>query len=232
MSKDLAQMANKLPAEVRKKLEEDIAKDIARIGSTGGKDIVRVLQNKKFEMPDGSAQDEFECHIVAFSYRNEYYTSAYNPKEITPPVCFALSDAESTLTPSENSPQKQSDGSCATCQHNQFNSSPTGAGKACKNNVMVAVLPTDPKTIEDHEIMILKLSPTAIRPFNKYVKEILGQNVPLNLAKTRIFFDPSVAYASIRLECVGFNAEHYDILEERKPQATARLAEEPETKAA
>ena len=228
MSKDLAAMAGKLPAEVRKKLEEDIAKDISRIGSTGGKDIIRATQNKKFELPDGSTVDEFECHIVAFAYRNEYYTTAYNPKEITPPECFALSDSESTLQASDNSPKKQSSDSCAVCQHNQFGSSPTGAGKACKNNVLIALLPTDPKTIEEHDIMVLKMSPTAIRPFNKYVKEILGQNVPINLAKTRVYFDQSSAYASISLEVVGFNADHYDILEGRKAEATQRLAEEPD----
>jgi len=228
MSKDLAAMAGSLPAEVRKKLEEDIAKDISRIGSTGSKDVIRATQNKKFEMPDGSTQDEFECHIVAFAYRNEYYTSAYNPKEITPPECFAISPAESTLIASENSPKIQNGDSCAVCQHNQFGSSPTGGGKACKNNVMLAILPTDPKTIEDHEIMVVKLSPTAIRPFNKYVKEILNQNVPVNLAKTRVYFDSAVAYASIRLEAVGFNADHYDILESRKSTAETRLAEEPD----
>lgn len=232
MSKDLAAMAGKLPAEVRAKLEADIAKDISRIGSTGGKDIIRATQNKKFELPDGSTQDEFECHIVAFAYRNEYYTSAYNPKEITPPECFAISESESTLIASENSPKVQNPDSCAVCQHNQFGSSPTGAGKACKNNVLIAILPTDPKTIAEHDVMVLKLSPTAIRPFNKYVKDILSQNVPVNLAKTRVYFDPSSAYASIRLEAVGFNADHYDILEERKPEATLRLAEEPDVAAA
>lgn len=232
MSKDLAAMAGKLPADVRKKLEEDIAKDISRIGSTGSKDVIRATQNKKFELPDGSTQDEFECHIVAFAYRNEYYTSAYNPKEITPPECFAISAAESTLIASDNSPKKQNKDNCAVCQHNQFGSSTTGGGKACKNNVLIALLPTDPKTIEDHEIMVVKLSPTAIRPFNKYVKEILSQNVPVNLAKTRVFFDPASAYASIRMEVVGFNADHYEILEERKAAAETRLMEEPDVSGA
>lgn len=227
-NKDLAAMAGKLPAEVRKKLEENIASDIARIGSTGGKDIIRATQNKKFESPDGSTYDEFECHIVAFAYRNEYYPTAYNPKEITPPDCFAISQAESTLVPSDTSPKKQNPDNCAVCQHNQFGSSATGGGKACKNNVLLAILPTDPKTIEDHDILIVKLSPTAIRPFNKYVKDILGQNVPLNLAKTRVYFDETSAYASIRLEVVGFNADHYEILEARKAEATTRLAEEPD----
>lgn len=232
MSKDLAAMAGSLPAALRKKLEEDIAKDIARIGSAGGKDVIRATQNKKFEMPDGSTQDEFEAHIVAFAYRNEYYTSAYNPKEITPPACFAISEAESTLVASSNSPKIQNADSCAVCQHNQFGSSPTGSGKACKNNVLIAVLPTDPKTIEDHDIMVLKLSPTAIRPFNKYVKDILKQNVPVALAKTRVFFDPASSYASIRLDVVGFNADHYEILESRKAEAQARLLEEPDVSGA
>jgi len=229
---DLASMAGSLPAELRKKLEEDIATDIARIGSSGGGDIIRASQNKKFESPDGTTYDEFECHIVAFAYRNEYYDTPYNAKEITPPKCFAIATSESLLVASENSPQVQSPDSCAVCQQNQFGSSPTTNGKACKNNVLLAILPTDPKTIEDHDIMILKLSPTAIRPFNKYVKEILSQNVPINLAKTRVFFDDASAYASIRLEVVGFNADHYDILEARKAEATLRLAEEPDVSAA
>jgi hypothetical protein len=231
-SKDLAAMAGKLPAAVRAKLEEDIATDIARIGATGGGDVIRASQDKKFESPDGTTYDEFECHIVAFTYRNEYYDTPYNAKEITPPVCFAISPSESTLIASDNSPTVQNPDSCIPCQHNQFGSSPVGAGKACKNNVLIAILPTDPKTIEEHDIMIVKLSPTAIRPFNKYVKEILSQNVPINMAKTRVYFDESSSYASIRLEVVGFNADHYDILEARKDEATRRLAEEPDVSAA
>jgi hypothetical protein len=231
-SKDLAAMAGKLPAEMRAKLEEDIATDIARIGATGGGDVIRAAQNKTFESPDGTTYDEFECHIVAFTYRNEYYDTPYNAKEITPPKCFAIATSESILVSSENSPDRQNPDSCAVCQHNQFGSSPTTAGKACKNNVLLAILPTDPKTIADHDIMIVKLSPTAIRPFNKYVKEILSQNVPINLAKTRVYFDEGSAYASIRLEVVGFNADHYDILESRKDEATRRLAEEPDVSAA
>jgi hypothetical protein len=232
MSKDLAAMAGTLPAAVRKKFEADIATDIARIGTTGGKDIIRATQDKKFEMPDGSTQTEFECHVVAFAYRNEFYTTAYNAKEITPPVCFAISPAESTMVPSDNSTSKQNQDNCAVCQQNQFGSSPQGAGKACKNNVLIALVPTDPKTVADHPIMVAKLSPTAIRPFNKVVKDILSQNVPINLAKMRVFFDPANSYASIRLEVVGFNADHYDILEGRKAEATLRLAEEPDMSAA
>jgi hypothetical protein len=165
---------------------------------------------------------------VAFAYRNEYYSTAYNAKEITPPVCFAISPAESTMVPSDNSITKQNPDNCAVCQQNQFGSSPTSAGKACKNNVILAIVPTDPKVVAEHPIWVVKLSPTAIRPFNKYVKEILSQNVPLNLAKTRVSFDSASSYASIRLEVTGFNADHYDVLEERKEEATLRLEEEPD----
>lgn len=226
MSNELEAIANTLPEDVRKLLAEHIAEDISRIGPTGG-DTIRVTQDKKFELPDGTQVDEIEAHIVQFVYRNEYYIGAFNRKAITPPACFAISESVANLAPSKNSPMKQSKDSCAVCQQNQFGSSPTGGGKACKNTIYLALLPTD-SSAATHPIWVLKTSPTAVRPFNNYVASLGRMNIPVFAAKTRIFLDPSSTYASIRFDANGVNADNLNALTSRTQEAMTRLKQEPD----
>ena len=98
--------------------------------------------------------------------RNEYYEDAYNKDDITPPNCFAIHPEPKQLVPSDNSPDKQCD-NCASCPMNQFGSAPTGAGKACKNTRVLAVMPPDAD--DDTEIWTLKVSPTAVKAFDSFV---------------------------------------------------------------
>lgn len=226
MSTDLATLANQLPADIREQIAKEIANDIQRVGSTGGKDQVRVGQDKKFEMPDGTKVDSFEAHVVGFVYRNEYYDKPYNKNNPSPPACFAIGESEGGLIASDNSPSKQGQ-ECVSCQWNEFGSDPNGNGKACKNNVFIALLPTDDQ-VSEHDIWVMKISPTGIRPFNKYVKTLLQQNVPLSLVRTRIFCDEDTSYASVRMEAIGFEADNYSILQKRKPEAITRLSQEPD----
>jgi len=202
MSNELMNLANSLPADLIEQLQQQAAQDIARLGATGGKDTIRVTQDKRFELPNGTQVDEFEAHIVEFVYRNEYYLSNFNRKALTPPACFAIAESSSGLEPSDNSPMKQNKTDCGSCQQNQFGSSPTGDGKACKNTVMLALLPVD-DSVATHDIWVLKTSPTAIRPFNSYAAKISQMNIPLSVVKTRIFLDPDSTYASVRFEAKG-----------------------------
>jgi hypothetical protein len=226
MSTDLTTIQNQLPAEVREMLAKQVATDIERLGATGGKDSIRITQDKKFEMPDGQHLDELDVIIVDFVYRNEYYLGNFNRKQISPPACFAISDTSTDLSASENSPMRQSD-SCAVCQQNQFGSSPSGDGKACKNTVFLAVLPPD--ATDDTPVWVIKSSPTAVKHFNGYVSKVARTaQVPVSAVTTKLFFDPSSTYASLRFEPTGINPI-FGTTSKRHAEARHRLMQEPDT---
>lgn len=226
MTTDLAVLQNTLPADVRAALAAQVAGDISRLGAIGGKDTIRVTQDKKFELPNGDILDELTAVVVDFVYRNEYYVGAFNRKDIKPPVCFAISPASADMTPSPRAPQPQ-DKSCAECQWNQYGTSPMGDGKACKNTVMLAVLPAD--ATDDSPVWVIKTSPTAIRHFNSYVSKIARTaQVPVGAVMTKIFFDPANTYASLRFDVVGVNPKFAET-SARFEEARARLLQVPET---
>lgn len=225
---ELAVLANSLPANLRQRAADTIASDIARVGATGGKDTVRVTQDKKFELPDGTKVSELEAHIVDFVYSNTYYSKPFNRNQIVPPDCAAVSPSETTLEPFDAAPSVQAK-SCAVCQQNQFGSALQGQGKACKNKVVLALLPTDPESMGDHDIWVVSLSATAIRPFNKYVKLLASQGIPVPWAKTRLSFDPEQTWATVRCDPVGAVDEGgVDILDQRKSEANERLMQAPD----
>lgn len=230
MSNELANLSGgELSADIIAKLQAHTEDERERIGSSGGGDVISVNNGKRcFVMPNEQEVTEFEALIVDFAYRNEYYIGAYNPKVITPPACFALATSAAVLEPSSNSPIPQNQSDCATCQQNQFGTSPTGGGKACKNTVIIAVLPPEEDSVASHDIWILKTSPTAIRPFNKYASKVSQMNLPIGVVRTKFFLDPELSYASVRFEALGVEADCIDDVMARKEEAAKRLMEEPD----
>jgi hypothetical protein len=230
MSNELANLSGgELSADIIAKLQQHTEEERERIGNSGGGDTITVNNKKNlFIMPNEQEVEEFEALIVDFAYRNEYYIGAYNPKVITPPACFAIAPSSAQLIPSASSPVKQNETDCATCQQNQFGTHPNGGGKACKNTVIIAVLPPEEDVVSSHDIWILKTSPTAIRPFNKYATKVSEMELPIGVVRTRFFFDPELDYASIRFEALGVEGDCIDGVIARKAEAAKRLLEEPD----
>lgn len=225
MSTDLTAFQANLPADILEQMRIQTELERARMGSVSERDVIRITQDKKFQLPSGDLVDEFDAVIVNFAYRNNYYLGRYNPKDPTPPACFAISDDAKLLEPSANSPMVQSD-DCASCQHNQYGSSPTGNGKACKNTVMIAVVPADDQA--NHPIWVVQTSPTAITAFNKYVKHVMDTvKYPAQSVVTRFFLDPKETYATLRFEIVNPNLE-VAVAFGRKEEAMRRLLQEPD----
>jgi hypothetical protein len=194
-----------------------------RVGAPGG-DSIRVTQDKNFEMPDGTTLTELKgVVIVDFVSTNKFYEGAYDPKNISPPACFAIGTNPSQMVASDNSPVKQAD-TCAVCPMNQFGSS--GNGKACKNSRVLALLPADAD--EDTPLMILGVSPTALKAFDAFVTSIVRSfQLPPVGVMVDITFDPNSSYASLRFGNPQPNtnlANHFA----RKDEAQKRLATEPD----
>jgi hypothetical protein len=175
---------------MRKQLEAN--KD--KVGAPSG-NMIRISQDKKFTFPDGNTSAEpFEAVVVDFVSRNSFYEGAYDPKELTPPACFAIGSVPTKLVPSENSPVKQCD-TCAVCPMNQFGSS--GTGKACKNSRVLALLPPD--ATDTDPIWLLTVSPTALKSFDGFVSSVARQfELPPVGVVVTIGFDEGSTYPSLR----------------------------------
>lgn len=208
---------------IQERLKAEVAGIQERIGAPVG-DVISVTQDKMFKLPDGTKHaGPMNVVIVDFVSGNFFYEGAYDPNNISPPACFALGTNPSQLVASDNSPLKQSD-SCAGCPMNQFGSD--GKGKACKNSRLLALLPVD----ADNEtpIMVLKVSPTAIKAFDSYVASVSRsfQLPPLGVV-TEIDFDDAVTYASLRFKNPHPN-ENIELAFNRRDEARARLMTEPD----
>jgi hypothetical protein len=189
-----------------------------------GGNSIRVTQDKQFILPDGTkTPGPLELVIVDFTSKNSFYQGAFDPKNITPPACFAIGSNPLKMVPSKNSPLGQST-DCSGCPNNQFGSD--GDGKACKNCRVLAVLPPDAD--EDTPMWLLSTSPTANKGFDGFVTSVarVFQTSPVGVVTT-VGFDPSVTYAKLVFSnpqpnnnvAVGFG---------RQDEAKALLAVEPD----
>lgn len=215
-------------------LRKQAETNASRIEPGGGKSI-RIGQDKSFTLPDGTkTREALQLVVVDFVSRNEYYEGTYNPNEITPPACFAIHPEPKQLAPSDNSPDKQSD-VCLGCPMNEFGSSPTGGGKACKNTRLLAVLPPDAD--EDTEIWTLKVSPTALKAFDGFVASVnrVFQLPPIGVIVT-VGFNPTKDFPSLEFTDPQPNdnvATHFARQEEarellmREPDVSGYVADKP-----
>lgn len=185
------------------------------------------LDNKSFVLPNGDSSDILSGIIVDFVYYNSYYTTAYDPNNIVPPDCFSIALSPSEAVPSENSPDVQCD-RCQACPQNQFGSA--GKGKACRNSVLIAILPPDAD--EDTPIMTLNVSPTALKAFGGYVSSILRMNRPPYSVVTDFTFDASLKYDSVRFSNPEpVDEETFEIIKARREEAREILTTEPDIEA-
>lgn len=172
---------------------QDMSKELedlrARLTAPTGNRIK--MDNKTFKFPNGDVAESIDAVIVDFVYMNKYYEGSYDPNNIVPPNCFALNPVPNELVPSSNAPDIQSQVGCAGCAMNQFGTN--GKGKACQNRVLIALLPAD-ATMET-PMMILDISPTALKPFSAYVSAVARslQRPPYGVI-TKIEFNQAVKW--------------------------------------
>lgn len=209
--------------DVKQKLAEMMAAQEGKTAPVGGNKI-RVTQDKQFVLPDGTkTRGPLELVVVDFTSRNEYYEGEYDKNNIVPPTCFAIGDIPLKLVPSDNSPVKQAD-SCAECPANAFGSK--GAGKACKNTRLLAVLPPDADA--DTPLWTLAVSPTAIKSWDGYVKDIQRTfGAPPVAVVTTVEFNEGSDYAQLSFGEPQPN-DNIEAHLARVDEAKQLLAEEPD----
>lgn len=214
---------SKALANVEKELEQEAKQMAERIGAPAA-NTIQIKQNKTFVLPDGrSTEGPLDVVVLDFVYRNLMYDGPYDPDNIQPPICFAISPSSKGMVPSDNSPDKQAE-ACNSCPNNEFGS--RGKGKACKNTVLLAVLPTD--ATDETPIYTINVSPTAIRAWDAYVNTIAAnfQKPPIGVI-TELYFDPGTDYPSLRFGRPKPNPD-YAVHYARREEARTILNTEPD----
>lgn len=197
--------------DIRAELKKQSDEIASRIGKPGG-DFIKVQTDKSFKLPDGTVdKGPLSVVILDFISGNFYYDRPYKEGEMVPPACFAIGPEPDALIPHASSPVKQH-ADCKGCANNVFGTN--GAGKACTNTRVLAVTAPGP---DDAPIYYLKVSPTAVRAWDAYVKSIKAQfaTLPIGVV-TDIYFDESLKYASLRFGNPQENehlAKHYDMIQ-------------------
>lgn len=186
-----------LPAAVQEQMNADIAAFQNRMSAPTGNRIA-VTQDKKFRNAAGDKFDSLNGVIVDFVAKKAFYEGEYDKDNIVPPNCFALGFVpHDALEASENSPETQHEDGCKGCPNNAFGSARNGKGKACKDSYILALLPPDAE--EGAPLVTLELSATAIKLFEKYVRDLARDfgKAPYCFV-TEFFFDDSSDFPSVR----------------------------------
>jgi len=181
-------------AEYREALRQELATLHTRIAPPAGNRIS--LRGRVFTMPDGSTnQGPLGAVILDFRNHNSFWSTPYNPQQLTDPVCFALSREFGDLAPSADATNPQAE-HCAVCPRNVFGSAPNGKAKRCRNSRRLAIVPPD-ATLETAP-MLLDASPTAISAFESYLLGLATEGkMPVEVI-THIAFDPASDFPSLR----------------------------------
>ena len=185
-----------LPA-LRQQYNDAVTDIVSRLGAPSSPSM-RVTNRKTFIMPDGTERNgPLPFIIVDFVYENRWYSTPFNANNPTPPDCAAINPTAAMLRPFPDGIEVQNDGPCNTCPKDAWGSSSSGRGKACTNAVLMALL--DPLAPAGSPLLRLRTSPTAIAPFETYVRMLSKVlNKPTWAVLTYIGFDPASDYATLR----------------------------------
>lgn len=221
----IAKAKNTMPVDMEAQMAAEIATFNQRLQVHGGNKID--VKGKVFTLPDGSSAPEINVIIIDFINTNTFYEKGYVKGVSVPPNCFAISVESAGMIPSDNSPDKQCE-DCGTCWANAWKSSPTGDGKACKNERQLVVMAPDGGP--DTALLTLNASPTALKAFDSYVASVARtfQRPPRGVVTT-ITFDPNSDYPSLRFgNPVPCTKEQLAEAWGRKEEAQAILLQEPD----
>ena len=129
------------------------------------------------EVPGG----KLNCVILGQCAMNAWYEAAYDPDDPEAPDCYAYAltgdDAEMAPHPDCANPQAKL---CSECEKNVFGTATVGRGKACGNNVRIALITEgdaeDAESIGTAEVAAAKISPTNLKRYAGYVKAVAEED--------------------------------------------------------
>ena len=186
-----------------------------------------------FRMGEAESGRAIEVVVVDWCYANQYFPGDYDQNDTGPPECWAFGRTPAGMEPSDKADQRSK--TCPTCSLLAWGSG-KGRAKACKEGVLLAVLPAtvvespgfDPATAP---VWTLKVPVTAVGAFLVHAKLLETMAVPESAVVVGInIVDGSSGGWTLEFEQVGvLAAENRDVvavLEER--DLTAQLMVDPE----
>jgi hypothetical protein len=221
--KGIAVRANVAEIEQQLALQTESIKQ--GIGKPSGRKIS--VKNKQFTLPDGAVLGpEINVIVVDFITMHRFYKGVYNPNNIQPPVCFAMGQDIQSLAPPSTAPEIQND-ICQTCPQNQFGSSLTGKGKACKNTREIAVILHEDAADDNPPLYTISVSPTSIKSYDAAVAKLVRMGSHPIKAVMTVSVNGETEYANLIFEVTGTN-EHLAEAWERRAEALDLLMVEPD----
>lgn len=179
--------------DYKAELAKEAAEIASRIQAPGG-DVIR-LNGKEFVLPDGTkGPGPLSMVVIEFAAGKSFHDRPYEKGQESPPACFSLGLEPKKLIPDATSPDKQHE-ECSGCPLNEWGSN--GKGKACDDVRLLALV--HPDADENTKPWIIKVSKTGVTPWDTYVGTLKTQfdKVPIEFI-TQIYFDPNLAYSSLR----------------------------------
>lgn len=187
-------MSSNLPVNISDELRKELATiDDALMPVSSNKISTK---GKVFSLPNGESNPgPVHAVVLDFIQFNNYYKGAWNPNNPQLPVCWALGRNSKTLVPSPNAPHPQHT-SCVGCPKDEWGSSGTGKGKACKNQYRLILATVDGGL--EQQPMSLYVSPSGMKHWSNYVRDLKKDHelLPVQVI-TKIAFDPNAPYPTL-----------------------------------
>jgi len=178
------------------------------------------LKGSTFKLPSGAtSQGPLNCIVLDYINKNMYYPGAYVEGEFSAAECSAIHRNIGDMAPSDKIENPVSP-KCKDCGNNAFGSK--GRGKACSNNVILAVLPED--FTKESDVLTVKIASTGLKAWSNYVRELSSMGVDPAQVITSLSFVSGLSYPCLLFKHAGGN-ERLDEVGSFLPQADALLNE-------
>jgi len=154
-----------------------------------------------FTLPNGNqSAGPLNCIVVDYINVNAWYEKAYVKGSIDAPDCTAIAREISEMVP-DQSLEKVQAASCESCPKNEWGSK--GAGKECRNGIMLAVLPED--FDDSSELLTINVSPKGIKSWSKLVHLLKETGKDPAEIVTSISLVPGLTYPQLEFKALGPN---------------------------
>lgn len=153
-------------------------------------------KGKVFKLPNGqTSPGPLIAIVLDFIAVNQYWAGVYNENQRSPADCQAVNRILKDLRPDPALSPKLQHATCDGCPHDKWGTGPRNVGKACKNQRKLLIVAPDftAKT----EPMTIMVSPTGIKHWDKYVRDLAADGVMPVQMVTEISFDPSKSYPTL-----------------------------------
>jgi hypothetical protein len=180
--------------------QQDLALHAKNIAHNEGSDssAVTISHGTMMYHEQPIPNNKLDVIILASTTEHCYYDGPYDPDNISSPACFSQGVETTGLKPHENVPSPVHD-ECDSCPYNEFGSADNGRGKKCKEYRKLIMIPADTQAedVPKAEMAYMKVSPTSIKNWKKYVQQLVGSaGIPPWAATTevKVVHDPKTIH--------------------------------------